>query len=623
MHKDKPDLISTRSWLLIFTACLGLMLYIILAKAPVKPYSILNRSWGFDQLMYYSSEVRISGLLFIVALLLPFINSRFIGFLLQLQQAISKLKGLWGILLISMLVSLIFYLLQVRYFFLGDFNLRMIQVMKQDFVNEEYLTMFSLYHLATFFSRFGVGDEGFFRLYSVVMGFFYVMLSQLIAREAGRNATEKLLIALLLVGTSTVLLFCGYVEIYSTPAVLMMLFFYAGLRYIRLKGGFVFVILSFVLAVASHLLSIALLPAMLVVYYSVQQNSFRFLRRFSQRQLIMGMVVAAAAALLALFAKGHPFLMPVKQHGAPGRMTLMSIPHLWEFFNGLVLCSGVAIIICLILFARMMRSHQALSPRSAFALAAAACIMLLLFISDLQRGSGDWDLMSFIAPPLLLSTAFLIFDTEGQGQNRYYPLVFLFGFNLLNAGLWLHINHTKLSVKKIESMLDGDPASYYEARMSGKMQLAFMFKGNKLYREEEAIARKACEEAPLNDNRACLLVAEVLANTNREDDAMVFSENLLRERSDAIYEPYIFLLQYYKKRNQAEKVLDCLNRMYNAFVKNPNAFVQSPNFDKTIVSGLFTGLYKTEIQYSTDYARLNQMKNLAQEILAWNPPTNP
>jgi hypothetical protein len=201
--------------------------------------------------------------------------------------------------------------------------------------------------------------------------------------------------------------------------------------------------------------------------------------------------------------------------------------------------------------------------------------------------------MSFTAVPLNLSALLVILDVYKQNaRTAQYISSILLVVNVVNAAFWLQINHSDRSIQKIKSMLSGDPASYYDARISGNIQLALCFRNNKLFSEEEKMALKTCNESRKEDVGGCVIYLQRLMSANRTDEAVKFAEELLEQRSAAIYEHYLYLLPYFEKTNNNEKILYFLNKLFDAFIAQPNAFLYSTNFKQETMLGLFKTLYK-------------------------------
>jgi len=207
----------------------------------------------------------------------------------------------------------VFYLCRIKYVFLGDLNLRLEQVMRKEFLSTEYLTMKALYY----FSRLGAKTSSYepqtmFKLYSYICGGAFIYIACLLADLLGKGALQKLFFLLLHISTGLLLVFCGYIEVYATPVVLLSLYMYLGLRYLKYKKNFFYVVLSLGLAIASHLLCFAAVPSLIILWYFSHKNNFKFVAGLSHKKIATVITILVLAALLLLLKKGNSFVLTLK-----------------------------------------------------------------------------------------------------------------------------------------------------------------------------------------------------------------------------------------------------------------------------------------------------------------------
>lgn len=575
-------------------------------------FSPLNRHWGYDLLLYLPKSISGILVLFLLFSLLP--TAQLIvseGSWAEKIKSKKNRKGLY--LLLSGIAAAVFWQFRVKYYFLGDFNIRMLQSIKGEYVSTEYATMWLLHHLHSLGTKLGLASDTVFKLYSVIAGVFYVLLAFLIAEELTRNKKKsKLFYILIIVCSAQLLLFCGYVEIYATPAVLLTLFVYFAARFANKSSSKFLLIITYGLALASHLIAIAALPALMYLLFQnkISQIQNRFKLNLTKSSIVI--ITCTVIALLLLYAKGHQFLMVVTPPtGIPNRMTLLSLSHIWEFLNGQVLCSGLALLALPYLLYRAAKKNLKLSISTVFFLLYAFGMLLLTFVSDLQRGSGDWDIMSFTALPLSLSLLSLCYDVfENRISIIRQIIVPAITFNLVSGIAWIGINHTDASIKKITDMLENDPASYYDARITGPTQLAICFQNNNLPAAAEPMAAKACAKSAKEDITPCLIYARCLVNSNRMAEAAIYIEDLINNRSAYSYEAYYFLLPYLEKTQQHEKTLFYVEKLYAAYLEKPQQFLLSSNFDARALSGLFTELYNIKKESWTEQQKSQALQQI-------------
>ncbi len=590
-----------------------------------KNYSIFNRTWGFDHILFYGTPAKISFFLVCFAIILPYTNNLILTLLSKFAEILSQLsrKKILLFLLVSILSFLLFYLLNVKYFFLGDFNIRMMQTMKKEFVATEYLTMRLLYSFTTFGAKYGYTHEQLFKLYSYIAGGFFIFISLLIADLAGKTTFQKIVFFLAQSCTSLLLVFCGYVEVYATPVVLLSLYIYFGLRYLKSGKGFLFALLSLILAIGSHVLCLAALPSLLVAWYFNNKTKVSFVNSLRNRDVAFALSSLTLLTLVIAFKAKSGFLLTVSPPPSqPKLLTLFDFRHFWELLNGQILCSGLSIIFIFILLMKSIREKKQLFSEHYFLLSISGCFLLLIVVANLQRGSGDWDIMAFPAVSLNLITGMLIIHLyKTHIYIAHYLVVVIFCLNALNAFLWLQVNHTDRSIHKIERMLVTDPGTYYTARITGVIQLALTYTNNKLPREAERAALMACNLGAQDDVRSCVMYAISLKNSGKFEESKVFFEELINTRTPYIYEAYLYILEYCEKKDDGIKFDFYINKFFDSFIQNPNAFISNVNFKPHVMIKMFEILYKLT-EPKKDTIRLTQINTVIEGLKGLKPVYN-
>lgn len=616
-HPLKSPLVS---WHLVII--LLLLSAICIYDQKTLNYSVFNRTWGFDHIIFFGTTLKLLFFTCILILIVPYTNGllvRAFSWLAEKGMSLRRFKILIFIVL-SLLSVFIFYKLTIKYYFLGDFNLRMIQTMKKEFVSTEYLTMRILYHFTTLGMKYGFAQEHLFKFYSNLVGGVFIFFSFMIADLAGKTGFQKLIFFLAQVGSALLLVFCGYVEVYATPITTLALYLYFGLRYLRTGKGFIFAFLSICLAIACHALCLAALPSLALAWYFRNKHRVQFIARQPNKKLALRLSALILLSLVVALKVKSGFLLTVSAPpNQPKMMTLFHYKHFWEFFNGQVLANGLSVFFIFSLLIKSIKEKRALLSEHYFLLAVCGCFFLLTFMANLQRGSGDWDIMAFPAISLNLVTVMLIVhlfrNQQGFGS---YLMIAIVGINSVNALLWVEINHTDRSIRKIETMLVNDPGTYYTARISGATQLAIAYTNNKLMAESQRAALAACNMPGQADVRPCVLYALALKEKKQFREAKIFFEDLLTNRTPYIYEAYLYLLEYYEKNNDMVGFYGQLNRFYDVFVQNPDGFTGNINFKPDFLMKLFDALYRNSIPQN-DTKRLKQMQNVIEALKTFKP----
>lgn len=578
----------------LFFMCIAGLFYLL--KPPFSGYSVISRNWGFDFLKYYDLPYRLVICAMAFLLILPAVSMAiliFSGSFLDQLKSPGKLKHVFFICVAALFV-LLFYCLRVKYFFLGDFNLRLEQVMRKEFLSSEYLTMRLLYIFTSLGIKWGFTSYQMFKLYSILMGGVYVLIACYISDLLGQNRLNKVLLFLVQIASSLLLFFCGYIEIYATPAVFLLLFVYAGLRYLKFRKHFFTVLICLALAISAHLICLITLPAACVAFYFVNREKYKVLGKLSAQTILFLVTSAILLTLLGLLGTPNAFTLPIKApEKFPTYMTLFSFRHFWEYLNGLLLSCGISLLVFILLFFIALRKKVELNAEIYFLIYLTLGGLGLIYLLNLHRGSSDWDLMAFPAISLNLLTTLFVFKIYGISRISHYLLFSVVALNSIHAALWMHINHTDKSIKKIENMLINDPGTYY-LKLPSIVELTILYKANNLWPDAERIALVGCNA---NDLNACIIYGKNLLEAGKKDQARVFYEELLR-RSKFVPEAYIFLLEDYEAKGEKDKLVECLYNLYNTYVQMPDFYLT--RVQPEVFIGLFEYLYTIESQYKNE-----------------------
>jgi hypothetical protein len=582
------------------------------SKDDSNSYTLLNRTWGFDHITYFPALIVVIYFLIVAALILPFSNSRIILSLAQLPKLILRFKisKRQLFLFLSLVSVVLFYMLKVKYFFLGDFNLRMEQTMRKEFVNTEYMTMLLLYYFTKAGGNLGFTHQQMFVLYSCLTGGVFVYLSLLIADTAGENIFEKTMFFISQLSGGVVLVFAGYIEIYATPVLLLSLFIYGGLQYLKNKVQYLVPLLYLAMALASHLIALFAMPALLVIWYHRNKNKLNFIAQSSNIKIAITVATLIVIGMLIAFNSRHIFVIPFSSAGANnGSLSFLSCKHFWELLNGQILSAGLSFFVISVLLIKVFVVKITLQSNIYFLLTIAGGFLLFILIANLQRGSGDWDLMAFTSVPVNLLLFFLITDLyRERSRIRNYLFTCIAGINLLFTLLWLLLNHTDLSIYKVKDMLKNDPASYYTSRITGLYQLAILYELNNLNQEAQQVMLQICNSDSPDNNRACVARGRYLAKTNRHEEARLFYIELIKERP-LIPEAYVFLLEHFNKKGEKEQFMYYLELLFENMYNQPDSFFKSPHIKNKIYLELFEFLYQETLK-NGDQEKLDKINLL-------------
>ena len=184
---------------------------------------------------------------------------------------------------------------------------------------------------------------------SCVLGIPYVFLSWFFARIVSRTRWERFAVAGILLTSGGVQLYFGYGEDYARVPVFLLGFVCLGIQALRKQGPALAAIGFWILAMASHSFMIALVPGgMYLTWQSIPDE-----RRIRCGLPILGGILFFTLLVLNV-RMGYdtrvnpvsPFLQLFSTLDHPH--SLLSVDHIWERLNGVLLTSPFAVpIICL------------------------------------------------------------------------------------------------------------------------------------------------------------------------------------------------------------------------------------------------------------------------------------
>lgn len=585
-------------------------------------YSFLDRSWGFNHIKFYSTSAVILFYALALSFAIPFTNNqlfKFVDFFSDKLKNIQKLK-LAVFVLFGITASIVFYVFKNKYYLLGDYNLRVSQTMKQDFLITEYLTMKLLYLIATFLGKYQITPTQSFIYVSCFSGGVFVTINCLIADLLGKNSLQKTLLAFGGIASGMLLIFCGYLDIYALPIAFTSIYLYTTLLYLKNKNYFWLAIVCLIVAIGGHLLCVAFAPALFIAWYHHNKNKIPQIVSLKNKTKVYAILALTFLSIIMVYKLKTGFVLPLKAPPTNLKyLTLLSFTHFWEFLNGQLLGAGISFLVLIYLLVIIVKNKIVLSIQAYVLLTGTLGMILTTFLANLHRGSGDWDILSFPAISINLLVILILFNLPVNYQKMSnYLIVVLIGFNTLNATLWIHLNSTDKSIAKIENMLTNDPGPYYTSKLPSIIQLIYMYKENKLMADAERISLKACDMLSYSDFRGCLMHADILVSQKRDTEATAFYEQLL-QRNANIPQAYSYLIYTYQNKNENQKVIPLITKFYEAFKVQPNVFLAYMKAEEclNIIGYLFN--YNKQNNIPSNFDEMNSILTQLQQLQKQNP----
>jgi tetratricopeptide (TPR) repeat protein len=566
---------------------LFLFVFPAIAQFPL----VLRRTWGFHFITYYSVPARIEFYLLAAIVCIPVSNKLCLIAAQQvvsvnLRNILSRKKELVFACIAAAAIPL-FWLLRSKYAFLGDNFIRVDNVIRNDFLSDEPGAIWFLhYFYALLHSCFSLDGVTVFQVFDCLCGGAFVYLALRMADVLGTALFEKTSLFLFYCAFGTMYHFCGYIEIYSLPVVLLVAYLFTSVLSIKGKLHYTVPALVVAVACACHLISLIFIPSFLVVLYELKLKKYPFFRKPVSWVIIIG--VGAALGLLFLHPSMTGRFYPLSAY-EKGPMAMFSLVHMWEYCNGLLLSCGPALLIAPACLMYAAETRKRLSPESWFLIIASGCILAGVFAFNEAYGSGDWDIYSFASLPVNIAAMLLFFHCFGARElapfSRYAVVVFL-GFMALHSVPWILINASDKSIKRYEDCIMSDPGSYYIDHPA-PMKIAMAFVTYKLPEKTFEYYKLGYDRDSTDPRNKYNYAVSLLREKNQLALSTAILEKLCDEQPGYV-PPLQMLLQIAQRTNNADLMLKCGERLVRLYRTRRDMLV--PYFSKQEIMGNFRSL---------------------------------
>lgn len=220
---------------------------------------------------------------------------------------------------------------------------------------------------------------------------------------------KRVVTLIALVGSAGGLLFRGYPEFYAPVFAAIAVYLVAGERTARGQSPLWHVIVAFVFAVAVHYMALILLPSLVVLILARKQ--VRGVENWSLREALVltGVIFGIGQAVywMAFAYSDSRIVMPAQllvTEAGLHEYTLLSLSHLLDFLNLLVLIAPLALLTVLLLWSRQLRREK--RPDATTVFHALNVLFFLVFTFFVNASLGlprDWDLVSPLGIILMLA----------------------------------------------------------------------------------------------------------------------------------------------------------------------------------------------------------------------------
>jgi hypothetical protein len=536
----------------------------------------VTRGWGLNAISYFAPWAIAMFYLLLLCFWIPQINQRMIRIIDKISRhsAVSYLNKYKYILFIVTAISLsaVFHLLKIKYFFLGDMDIRATQIENGEIIKEEYLTMWLLIRAyAVLNVKFGFTGLDIIQMSDRIMAVLFIFFSLCTANIAGNTFIKKLSVFVVSTLSLTVLLqFCGYPEIYAFPLLFLQAYLFTALLHLKGKAGVWLPFAILIAGTAFHMMLVCLFPSLIFLFYRSVLWKYPLFRK---RNTFIILFIISAPFLYVIFEKfALPMMLPIEP-GTRKLLTLFSTAHYKEFINSQLLGSGIGFFIWIATLVYSLIYKIKYDGTLWFFLIASLSITGLMFVFNGLRGSGDWDIFAF-APVVynLGNVCFLLVLHEKKlCKNIKYGVLMIAGFSLLHTLVWITANKTDISIKWFESAISTDPANYYRTSFTNESLLAAAFSANGLNDIAIQWGYKAYRKYGNTDPRVGYNYANDLTRLGRAAEAYPVLESVVKTFPQYPM-PYPILINYYIKSENYSLLYNLLTQMELAYKQNPVAF---------------------------------------------------
>jgi hypothetical protein len=544
------------------------LLHIFLSLSPG-----VQRGWGLNYIRFWEMPVIIAFYAIMTAILLPPVNSVVTVFFTNIsRKKVIEFLARWKyivFILISAAAVFVFRAMQVKYVFLGDCGVRPADIEKGELLMTEYLARYIPMKFFHCLKDYGYTVHDALYLSSNIAGGLFILFAMLTANLAGKTFLQKsACFAVSTLSVAALMQFCGYSEIYAFPLLSVQIYLYLCMLHLRKKAHIVFPFLGMLFALANHFIAACLLPSLVFLLYSSVLWKYPVFRRKNTFVLL----ALIAVPVLVYGLKHFSSMMFPLSPGEKNLMTMFSLAHYKEFINSQLLGGGFTFVIWIASLLFIAFRKIKLAVEEWFWLIASVSIVGFVFVFDMWRGSGDWDIYSFAAVVSSPAAAILLLSLHRRMfiGNLKYGICVMAVFALLHSSFWTMTNHTDKSIGWVEKAFITDPGAYYKRSFSNESMLGALFSSNEL-KEKSLYWERLAYLRHKDDPRTGYNYAGVLIKHGGIEEAVkIYEQSIVKFPTYAL--PYSQLVNIYSQNGNYDALYKLLLQMENIYKSNPQVF---------------------------------------------------
>ena len=564
MKPDKEDKIAKTSaepytghpaWDKIALAFCVLMLFLLWLTA----FFPERRLWGINHWAYYPFWLRTAVIASAFVFFIPRVQQKLVIFFkppfIRFFDIFTGNRKIIGYLSVVTISLMIFYLFRAKTHFLGD-GFQILDHIRTNSLTPNWSQplpiwiYLSLYHLLN--PAFNWDAASVYALVSYIAGIIFVIFALKLANFLGKNPSTRLFIFLILIWMGSTELFFGYAEHYPLLCSGILIYLFYSLKYLRGETKVFVPALIFLILLPVHFSSLYLLPS--VLYLLVSSNEEKtpihiFKSKKVWIELLFLSILFISLVLYVLnsdrFILRH--LMPILHGGYAGpHYTLFSPDHIIDFLNQQLLSSPIGFVLCLILLIIKPGCLVVKDRPLKFLLTVGLAQLIFNFIIIPGLGAArDWDLFASVGLGYTVLALYIFSQVEPEAKPNHLK------FNLIVVAFlftlpWILINaNPDKSVARFRNLLDLDP----KRSRNGHFILAGYFDRSGKPKEAEKENRRIIEKFPELD--LYLQGKKLLDQGDTNQAYQKFTQSL--EVSPDFAEAHTGLGLYYVTRGDFEK----------------------------------------------------------------------
>jgi hypothetical protein len=339
-----------------------------------------------------------------------------------------------------------------------------------------------------------------------------------------RDARDGFLSILLIGGSGAVLLFFSYAEMYLPVTLAITAFLLTGMKTLRDEQSPLPALLFFIIAVLAHYMTLALLPALLLLLFRNHAMTQRLAGTGGRLALTWSasMLVAAVAYWALGFTQSDSrIVMPlldVESEAGVLSYTLLSAAHVIDLLQLPLLLAGPALVY-LLLSALFVRNRPPRIERR-FLMLGVLYFAAFLFFANTSLGlPRDWD----IAAPLGIMLMLLVPYAGGRnGSGQRGTTAVIAGASFAFILPWLAVNiDDDTAAQRFEAVMQlDDERMYGDYALSGYEALRKYYLHHGRLEDEERVLRRMIGLVGYAEQYR-LLVTNAFTRFQRDQDASI------------------------------------------------------------------------------------------------------